>query len=354
VEGTPTLESTFDLLTANLLPGVGPRGLRLMRDRGLGRVLSHPGEHTDLLPATALSALSRGAARRHAEEEHRRAGRIGVRIVGIDEPTYPELLKHIYDPPVVLYVRGAWPPPSEAVPLAVVGARAATARGLALARGIGRDVARAGVLVVSGLARGIDTAAHTGALDGGGYTLAVLGSGLERLYPRENATLAQHIADRGAVISEFPLGTGPRPGHFPRRNRIIVGCSRAVLVVEAGRRSGALVTARLAQDESRDVLAVPGHPADALAQGTNALIRDGAGLVRSGDDVLSELQLGTSSGPAERVEGLLACLEPDTPSSLDELQERSGRAVPDLLRELTRLELDARVRRLPGSLYLRS
>jgi len=348
------METTFDLLTANLLPGVGPHRLVEMRSRGLAGVLAQPGDHGDLLPAAAQRSLSSGAARREAEAESRHAERAGVRIVGVDEASYPELLREIFDPPVVLYVRGEWPPPPAACPLAVVGARAASSRGLSLARAIARGVARAGVTVVSGLARGIDAAAHAGALDGGGYTLAVLGSGLERLYPKDNAALARRIAARGAVISEFPLETGPQPGHFPRRNRIIAGCSKAVLVVEAGQRSGSLRTAREATEGGRDVLAVPGHPSDLLAQGTNALIRDGAALVRSAVDVLDTLKLVAPVTSVDPGAGLLAWLEADTPRSLDELQERSGRSVPELLRELTQLELEARVRRLPGSLYLRS
>ena len=238
--------------------------------------------------------------------------------------------------------------------VAVVGSRAATVAGRTLARAMARDLAAWGATVVSGLARGIDTAAHEGALEAPGRTVAVLGCGLDRTYPAENERLAGRIAWAGAVVSEFALGTPPLPEHFPRRNRVIAGWSRAVVVVEAASRSGALNTARCAADEGRDVLAVPGHPTQPSSAGTNQLIRDGAGLVRSAVDVAHELGI---EPPAAAAEGpsdpLLTALAKDAPSTLEELRDRSGLETGALLARLTDLELRDVVRRLPGPLFVR-
>ncbi len=291
-----------------------------------------------------------------AEAELTKAASLGIRIIGLGEPDYPELLARIYDPPPVLWVRGQLTPGEGATSVAVVGSRKASPAGSALARGMGRDLVRAGVTVVSGLARGIDTAAHQGALDGHGRTIAVLGSGLDRLYPRENAALAERIAKTGALVSEFPLGTEPFPSHFPRRNRIIAGFGKATVVAEAAERSGALVTARSALEEGREVMAVPGHPTLETSAGCNALIRDGAVLVRNAADVLAELGFSVAkAAPEEPVDdAVLLALKRDVPTSLEEIQARSGRAVPELLQRLSLLEVGDKVRRLPGPLYVRN
>jgi DNA processing protein len=243
--------------------------------------------------------------------------------------------------------------------VAVVGARAATGQGLAFTRALGRDLAAAGLTVVSGLARGIDTHAHRGALDARGRTVAVLGSGLDRLYPEENAPLARAIEEAGAVVSEFPLGTGPWKQNFPRRNRVIAGWGRAVVVVEAGARSGALSTARAALDEGREVMAVPGHPSQPTSEGTNGLLRDGAALVRGAGDVLAELGV-----PAERetlrcvaggasADPVLSALPPGDAATVDEIQARCGLALPATLARLAELELGGAVVRLGGALFVR-
>jgi DNA processing protein len=349
------MASTFDLLTLAVLTDVGPRRATALRARGpLDGLLARPDDHADVLPAEAREELRSGAARKRAQEEMKLAERRGVRIVGLDEEDYPVLLKHIYDPPPVLYVQGGVGG-DEAFSIAVVGARKATPAGVAVARQLARELAGAGAIIVSGLARGIDSEAHRGALEGGGRTVAVLGSGLDCLYPPENADLASRIARSGAVVSEFPFGTGPHAGNFPRRNRVIAGWSRGVIVIEAQARSGALVTARCALDEGREVMAVPGHPSQANAQGTNQLLRDGAALVRGAADVAEELGLvmPVTEEEASSSDDLVAALRRDAPLGLDELQARSGRSPGELLARLAELELESRVRRLPGGLFVR-
>ena len=349
------MSSTFDLLTLALLPGPGPRAAAAIAARGvLPDVLADPEAHADILGADAAVLLRTGAALRRAEEEQRRAAALGVRIVGRDEPDFPALLGRIFDPPPVLYVRGRLEADEGERSVAVVGARACTPAGRALGRAMARALASWGATVVSGLARGIDTAAHQGALDAAGRTVAVLGSGLDVLYPPENASLARAIEERGAVVSEFPLGTRALPHHFPRRNRVIAGWSRAVVVVEAASRSGALNTAHTAADEGRDVMAVPGHPSQPSAEGTNRLLREGAALVRHARDVAEELGFDVPPPTTQpTVDPLLGVLRPDAPVSLEDLRARSGLETPELLARLSQLELRDEVRRLPGALFVR-
>jgi DNA processing protein len=351
------VDDTFDLLTLVMLR-VGARTVRDLSARApLADALARPDEHRDLLPARAVDAIRSGAARARAEAEMHRAAARGVRVVGRDEPLFPGLLRRIYDPPAVLYVRGRLDPDEGERSVSVVGSRAASGVGQAFARALAGDLAGAGLTVVSGLARGIDSAGHRGALDAEGRTVAVLGSSVDCVYPRENVGLAEAIvAGGGAVVSEFPMDTGPRPGHFPLRNRVIAGWGRAVVVVEAGERSGALGTARVALEEGREVLAVPGHPSHPGAAGTNRLIRDGAVLVRDAGDVAREIGvvIPVTEGTPPGGDDLLDALRRDAPTSLDELQARCGLAIPDLLTHLAELELGDKVRRLPGALFVRS
>jgi DNA processing protein len=358
-------DSTLDLLTLALLPGLTPREMRDLRVEGpLGEVLAHPdrfagapGGKRGPLPARALSALRSGAARDEARQQWRRAEEEGLSLVTLGEPAYPEELAEIYDPPPMLFVRGRLSPGEGRRTVAVVGSRAATPTGLAFARSLARDLAEAGLSVVSGLARGVDTAAHRGALEGGGRTVAVLGSGHGRLYPPENVPLAEEIVEAGgAVVSEFGLDTGPWKVNFPRRNRVIAGWGRGVVVVEAGERSGALITARLANDEGREVMAVPGHPTVAAAAGTNRLLRKGeAAVVRDAGDVLHELELERlEKAEVPTGDDVLEALRRDAPSSIEDIARRSGRDLSHVLPRLGELELAERVRRLPGSLFVRS
>jgi DNA processing protein len=342
-------------LTLALLPGLTPRAAHLIASRGpLAEALARPLDHRDLLGAPALAALRSGEARRRAAAEVRRSGALGVRLVGRDEADYPPLLRRVYAPPAVLWVRGVLAAGEGERAVAVVGARGATALGLAFARSLARDLVSAGLTVVSGLARGVDTAAHRGALDGRGRTVAVLGSGHDRFYPPENRALAEAFLGNGAVVSEFPLGTGPWKQNFPRRNRVIAGWARAVVVVEAGAKSGALSTARAALDEGREVMAVPGHPSQPAAEGTNGLLRDGAALVRGAPDVLAELGLAPPAAEKAPADEVLAALARGVPASVDEIQARCGLALPALLARLAELELREAVVRRPGALFLRT
>jgi len=350
------VDTTFDLLTLALVPGLAPRAARELLARGpLAEALARASDHADLLGAAAVTALRTGTLLREAEAETKHARRLGIDIVGRDEDRYPQWLRRTHTPPHVLWTRGRLIGDEGEASVAVVGSRAASPLGLAFAVRLAGDLASAGLVVVSGLARGIDSAAHRGALAARGRTVAILGSGLDRLYPPENRALATQVGGAGALVSEFPLRTRPWKANFPRRNRVIAGFSRAVVVVEAGSRSGALSTARSALDEGRDVMAVPGHPSDPQAEGTNGLLRDGAALVRGAADVLAELGLARppirESTPDDAVLGVLAR---GVPKGVDEIQQRSGLALPVLLARLSELELGGAVERLAGGLFVRA
>ncbi len=280
----------------------------------------------------------------------------GIRQVRREDAEYPDWLRQIYEPPPLLWAQGRLCAEEGALSVAIVGARGTTPAGLGFTRTLAADLAAAGLTIVSGLARGIDTAAHQGALEAGGRTVAVLGCGLDQVYPRENTELARTIARQGAVVSEFPPGTGPWKQNFPRRNRTIAGWARVTVVVEAGAKSGALHTARAALEEGREVMAVPGHPSEPNAAGTNALLRDGAGLVRDAADVLAELGLAlpapAAADPSE--DEVLRVLRRGVPASIDAIAERSRRPLPELLARLSQLELSGAVRRVCGALFVRS
>jgi DNA processing protein len=257
-------------------------------------------------------------------------------------PAYPPLLAQLHDPPDRLYVRGDAALLTRPT-VAVVGARSCSAYGAQVARTLARDLAGAGLVVASGLARGIDGEAHRGALDAGGTTLAVLGCGIDVAYPRRHAELARRIAETGAVVSEYPPGTEPAPWRFPARNRILAGLALATVVVEARERSGALITADFALELGRDVFAVPGEITAALSAGTNRLIRQGAAPLLEAADVLSALGIEPAppaaaaavSEPARRVAALLA----DGPRASDELVRASGLSAGDAAAALVELEL---------------
>ena len=335
------------------VPGFGGGRLtRLVRADGLDDLLNEPRRFVEQIGEDAVSHLESGLARREAEGTAERAGRLNQTIVGLGSAEYPASLAAIYDPPPVLFIRGAIREGPRRV--AIVGARGATPSGRSIARDLACGLARLGVEVVSGLARGIDGAAHEGSLLGGGSTLAVLGSSVDIIYPGEHKGLAARIeGGRGAVISELPPGSPPHPSQFPTRNRIIVGLAEAVIVVEAGARSGASITARVALDEGRDVLAVPGRPGDPLAYGPNAMIRDGAVLIRGLQDVLEHLKLqpAEAQGLSSPPDKILHELKDSAAKSIDQLAVDTGLAPPELMARLSELELLGRVERLPGTLF---
>ena len=239
-----------------------------------------------------VAAVARARSRAQAALET--AASRGLTAIGLEEERYSPWLREIVDPPSVLWVKGKIPP-FDRPAVAVVGSRQATPAGLQMGRQLGEGLAAAGLIVVSGLARGVDGASHQGALASGGVTIGVLGCGADVVYPSEHRELATRVAASGGVISEFPPGTAPESHHFPLRNRIISGLSRAVVVIEAGEKSGSLITAKMAMEQGREVLVVPGNVLSGRNKGGHALIRDGARLVESVEDVLAELGLNCGS-----------------------------------------------------------
>jgi DNA processing protein len=280
-------------------------------------------------------------------------------LLTLGDARFPSALLQIADPPVLLYVLGDLEALSHPNKLAIVGSRNPTHQGAANAHQFAQALGQAGLCIVSGLALGVDGAAHEGALAAGARTIAVVGTGLDRVYPKRHLNLAHRIAERGALVSEFPLGTSPLPANFPQRNRIIAGLSQGTLVVEAALQSGSLITARMAAEQGREVFAIPGSIHAPQARGCHSLIRQGAKLVESAQDILEDLQLGA---PATLEDGsttvppeddLLDALGHD-PVSLDALQARTGLDTATLQARLLELELDGWVGRLPGGLLQRT
>ncbi|WP_298628653.1 DNA-processing protein DprA [uncultured Thermus sp.] len=330
----------MDPLALALLPGIGPkRLLELLAEENPVRSLK------ERFPQAAIGLPQ---AEKQAGRERERAAALGVRILGLWEEAFPEGLRRLPQPPTHLYLKGELPEEGRAV--AIVGTRKASSWALFFTRRLARELAEAGVAVLSGLARGIDREAHLGALEGGGRTLGVLGSALDRLYPPEH----RELAHRMDLVSEFPLGTGPKPEFFPRRNRIIAGLARAVIVVEAPLESGALITARYALELGKEVLAVPGRPTDENSLGANRLIQDGAYPVLSAEDVLS--YLGFSGKPrkalelSQEEEGLYALLRQGE-ALPEDLAQALGLPPERVLSLLTLLELKGLAQALPGGRY---
>jgi DNA processing protein len=354
----------------NLIEGVGPLTCRRLVDSLGGveavfrasparlRKIQGVGEKT----AAAIAAVDDAAV----DEELSLAEKAGVSVLCLEDPDYPAALKPLNDAPPVLYVRGELVR-ADAVAMAVVGARRCTHYGLEQAERFGSLLGRAGFTVVSGGARGIDTGAHRGSLAAGGRTIAVMGCGLARVYPGENEKLFNQIADdgRGAVISELPMRVDVKAGNFPSRNRIIAGMSLGVLVVEAARRSGSLITARLAVEQGKEVFALPGRVDSPFSAGTNQLIADGAAaLVQSIEDILDgldrvgeTLKAGGAAEPAaptvETTDAEARLLEHlrGMELSLDELVRRSGRPAGEVTAAMTTLAIKGLVARRPGGIF---
>lgn len=280
-------------------------------------------------------------------------------VLTLGDPRYPAELLQTQDPPLLLYVRGQLGALQHALRLAIVGSRNPTPQGALNARQFAHALGQAGVCVVSGLALGVDGAAHEGALEAGAPTIAVVGTGLDRVYPSRHRDLAHRIAAQGALVSEYPLGTPPLSPNFPKRNRIIAGLSQGTLVVEAALQSGSLITARQAAEQGREVFAIPGSIHSPQARGCHALIRQGAKLVESAQDILEELRVPDpfaqprSPAPEPAAEDSLLAVMGFDPVSLDTLQARCGLDTATLQARLLELELDGHLGRLPGGLLQR-
>ena len=282
-------------------------------------------------------------------------------VLTLADPRFPPDLLQMADPPVLLYVMGDLGVLTHPRRLAMVGSRNPTPQGEANAHQFAKALGQAGVCVVSGLALGVDGAAHTGALEGGAPTLAVVGTGLDRVYPRRHLSLAHRIAAQGAIVSEYPLGTPPLQANFPQRNRLIAGLSQGTLVVEATLQSGSLITARLAAEQGREVFAIPGSIHAPQSRGCHALIRQGAKLVESAQDILEDLRIVEPRAPEALAQEAFEDDDSDAlikamgfePVSLDALQARTGLDTAHLQARLLELELDGSVRRLPGGLFQR-
>ena len=355
----------------SMVDGLGPRRLAaLVEHFGTAEKVWFAGER-DLryVPGIGDKVISCLVTRRRElkpEQEIQRICDLGIRVISREEREYPQVLKRIYDPPQILYLRGNTEVLNKAM-FAIVGARKATHYGITMARRIAAELTYAGLGITSGMARGIDTAAHMGALDAGGPTVAVLGCGVDVVYPRENRKLMEQIIDKSAVISEFPPGTSPVGGNFPQRNRIISGLASGVLVIEAAQNSGSLITADFALEQGRDVFALPGQVTHPLNKGCHMLIRQGACLVEQASDILDEMGIIEGKGghsftdipdrdtnndltPEEKkVYNVIS----DDPVSSEVIIERAGLKPSEVLAILAVMEINGLVRLLPGRRYVR-
>ncbi len=369
-------------IALNMTPGVGPRAAtKLLSKFGSADAVFHGRrselESLRLRPETTESIIKREFHER-AEAELDRVKQLGGDVLILDDGSYPSLLREIDDPPPVLYVKGDWQACFEQPCVGVIGSRMCSTYGENASEMLARDLASRGITVVSGLARGIDTAAHRGAMRGQGRTVAVMGTGIDSVYPKENNGVVREIlASGGCLVTQFPLGTPPLKDNFPYRNRIISGLSLGVLIVEASERSGSLITARLAMEQNREVMAVPGNITSGNSFGTNYLIKSGAKLVQQWQDVVAELPSEIAASilppkidksapdvskrqpelaPADMSENerkVWSLLTPDESTHIDSLLETSGLSFGDLNNALVGLDIRDLIRVLPGKHYAR-
>ncbi|TEB16555.1 hypothetical protein Psfp_01165 [Pelotomaculum sp. FP] len=350
-----------------LMPGAGKRLWSLVERFGSPRAAWEAGiKELSAVPGLGEDRANGLAERRsklNPQEEAEKLDSMGISYVCHSDPDYPENLSAIYDPPPVLFYKGRLQA-ADTLSVAIVGARKPSPYGLVVAEKLAKDLTALGLTIISGMARGIDSAAHRGALASCGRTIAVLGCGPDVVYPRENKELMDGIMNNGAVVSEFPPGTQPEAWRFPVRNRIISGLSQATLVVEAAERSGALITADFALEQGRDVMAVPGNVVNPLSRGPHRLIKQGARLIEGAGDVLDELGMeklfpAQASGADRKMkmsyeeETLYGLLSLD-PVSLDELIIRAGLLPQKVMAALMYLEIKGLTRQLPGKFYIRT
>jgi DNA processing protein len=365
------MASVLDWLALSLVPGLGPAGCRRLLDHfdSPAAILFAPIQELHRVPGMQARQVAplvdRDGLRRRAEEELGALRRVGGSVLTLADDAYPQPLRQLSDPPPVLYVLGNRKLPA-VTGVAVVGSRAATTYGRRVAFSLARELAAQGVTVTSGLALGIDSEAHAGAVAGGGTTVAVLGCGLDVVYPLANRQLYRKIAEAGTLLSEYPLGTKPEGFRFPARNRIIAGLSSGVVVVEATRKSGSLITAQIALDYGREVFAVPGQVDSCKSEGTHWLLQQGARLVQGVDDILSEIGRGPlgglgslggdtgqtgalpSTGLDPAAVTLLEVLE-TYPQGRDELIEKTAFSPARVSELLLFLEIEGLVEILPGN-----
>ncbi|HRI02514.1 MAG TPA: DNA-processing protein DprA [Pyrinomonadaceae bacterium] len=365
-----------------MTPGVGPRAATMLLERfGSADAVFHARrtelESLRLKPETIDSIIKREFYDR-ATSELERVKELGGDILILDDGSYPALLREIDDPPPVLYVRGDWQSCFDQPCIGVIGSRKCSTYGENASEMLSRDLASRGITVVSGLARGIDSAGHRGAIRGQGKTVAVMGTGLDSIYPKENNGLVREIiAAGGCVVTQFPLGTPPIPENFPYRNRIISGLSHGVVIIEASERSGSLITARLAMEQNREVMAVPGNITSRNSFGTNYLIKTGAKLVQQWQDIVAEMPSEISAAilppkidepkaedakrqpelvPADMTDNerkVWDALTADESTHIDVLLEASGLSFGDLNSALVALDIRDLIRVLPGKHYAR-
>lgn len=357
------------LINLSAIPGVGPTRIRAL--------VAHFRSTEDIFRASirelsSIDGIEHITAKnikdysdfKFGEQQLSRAKQTGVEIIDFWDEHYPENLKKIYDPPAFLYVKGTLSK-QDKFALSIVGTRLPSNYGKLVAEKIAKELAQKGLVIVSGLARGIDTICHWAALQVGGRTLAIMGSGLDHIYPGENKKLAEKIEQQGALISEFPMGTAPDAVNFPRRNRIIAGLTLGTIVVEAGVKSGALLTANYALEQNREVFAVPGNINSPKSMGTNQIIKDGAKLISSVNDVLIELEphlkqfLREDEQQKERVFKDLSEIEikllnnlSNEPIHIDKLANLIGKSTAETLSALLPLEFKDLVKQLPGKLFV--
>lgn len=343
----------------------------------LGKLLEFFGKPENILkaPAEKLIAVSgiggqiaqqiTSFKKEDLDKELALAKKLGLKIITPDDANYPQNLKNIYDPPIVLYIKGELKQ-EDKYAMAIVGSRRASFYGLNSAEKFAYELSEKGFTIISGMARGVDTYAHRGALKQGGRTIAVMGSGFNHIYPSENKGLAEKIAKNGAVISEFPIETKPLPQNFPQRNRVISGLSLGVLVVEAARNSGALITADFGLEQGRDVFALPGKVDSQTSFGTNGLIKQGAKLVSCVEDILEEFNLPEEQAKKDKVEktdksdaldgeeGRIYDLISSQSVHLDELLEKTNLDIPQISDILLKLQLRRLIKQLPGKQFVRA
>jgi len=368
------LENALPWLALCLTKGIAARlSARLLRQFGSPEAVfraSLPQLEACELPGPTAQAVFKKEAFKRAEKELAALRAIpGAHLINWTEPEFPQTLLQIYDPPVLLYVRGD-PQVLNLPSLAIVGTRRPTLYGTQMADRLSRELAMRGMVIVSGLARGIDAISHQGAVAVQGRAIGVLGTGIDVCYPKENKKLYEKVLERGAILSEFPLGTHPAPENFPVRNRIVAGMPLGAIIVEGAQHSGSLITARLAMEFGREVFGVPGNVTQAVSFAPNLLIKQGAKLVTCAEDVIEELPTpvraalarpeqpeaeqrnllvaGSLNGSGQKIFALLSC---DEPQPIDDIVEHSGLNSSDVLATLFDLEMKGFVRQLPGKLF---